>query len=240
MRKILRFPVEKVTPSVEAILRAQGIAGNSTVDDRILRIAKKAVSAYENLAVPIGIIMGISKKDFRDVFAGEGNNESNAPLGSIYESSNDLALFAVTIGNQICSEISALFEARDFASGSMLDSAASEGADMTAEALELSYRDILTGGKRYNRSIGIMRFSPGYCGWHISAQQKLFEFLRPGEIGIELNDSFLMTPIKSVSGVIVAGRKEIFAFDDAFDFCAECNDRSCRDRIRTMMESDSF
>ncbi len=240
MKNVLTFPVEKVTPCVETILMAQGISDNSTVDDRILRLAEKAISAYEKLAKPIGITMDISKSDFENVFIGEGNNESDAPLGSIYESSQDLALFAVTIGSQICGEISDLFEANDFAAGSMLDSAASEGADKTAEAIELSCRDNLSGKEVYGRSIGIMSFSPGYCGWHISAQKKLFEFLQPGKIGIELNDSCLMTPIKSVSGVIVTGKKEIFVFDDAFDFCAECNDRSCQDRIKTMRESISF
>lgn len=240
MKKVLTFPVEEVTPSVETILKAQGISDNSTVDDRILRLAEKAISAYEKLAKPIGITMDISKSDFENVFIGEGNNENDAPLGSIYDSSEHLALFAVTIGNQICSEISALFEANDFAAGSMLDSAASEGAEKTAEALELSYRESLSEKGGYDSSIGIMRFSPGYCGWHISAQKKLFELLRPGEIGIELNDSCLMIPIKSVSGVIVTGKKESFVFDDAFDFCAECDDRSCQDRIKTMMESDSF
>ena len=236
MKKVLKFPVEKVTPSLEAVLKAQGISDSSTVDDRILRLAEKAVSAYEQLAVPAGITVDISKSDFENVFIGKGNNESDAPLGSIYESSQDLTLFAVTIGNQICSEISALFEANDFAAGSMLDSAASEGADKTAEALESSCRDNLSGKEEYDRSIGIMGFSPGYCGWHISAQKKLFEFLQPGEIGIELNDSCLMTPIKSVSGVIVTGKKDIFVFDDAFDFCAECKNRSCQDRIKIMMD----
>lgn len=236
MKKVLTFLVEKVTPSVEAVLKAQGISDNLTVDDRILRLAENAISAYEKLAKPVGIVAEISKSDFENVFIGEGNNESDAPLGSIFESSQDLALFAVTIGNQICSEISGLFAANDFAAGSMLDSIASEGADKTAEAIELSCRDNLSGKEEYDRSIGIMRFSPGYCGWHISAQKKLFEFLQPGEIGIELNDSCLMIPIKSISGVIVTGKKETFVFDDAFDFCADCNDRSCQDRIKIMME----
>lgn len=240
MKKVLTFSVEKVTPSVEAVLKAQGISDSSTVDDRILRLAENAISAYEKLAKPVGIAAEISKSDFENVFIGEGNNERDAPPGSIYESSQDLALFAVTIGSQICSEISGLFASNDFAAGSMLDSTASEGAEQTAAAMELSYRERLSGKGGYDSSIGIMRFSPGYCGWHISAQKRLFEFLQPGEIGIELNDSCLMTPIKSISGVIVAGKKEIFVFDDAFDFCAECDDRSCQDRIKIMMESNSF
>lgn len=50
------------------------------------------------------------------------------------------------------------------------------------------------------------RFSPGYCGWHVSEQQKLFGLLPAGEpCGIRLTDSSLMIPIKSVSGVIGLG-----------------------------------
>jgi hypothetical protein len=122
----------------------------------------------------------------------------------------------------------------------MLDSAASEGAEQTAAALESSYGESLFSKGGHDSSIGIMRFSPGYCGWHISAQRKLFEALQPGKIGIELNKSYLMIPLKSVSGVIVTGKKEIFVFDDIFDFCANCDDRSCQDRIKTMMESRSI
>lgn len=52
------------------------------------------------------------------------------------------------------------------------------------------------------------RFSPGYCGWHVSEQQRLFPLLgveRP--CGVRLTDSSLMVPIKSVSGVIGLGPK---------------------------------
>lgn len=239
MKKVLKFPAEKVTPSLEAVLKAQGISDIPTADDRILRLAEKARSVYEKLAEPIGIITDISKTDFTDLFYGEGNNESDAPLESIYKSSDHLALFAVTLGNRICTEIFNQFKTNDFAAGSMLDSAASEGTEKTAESLELFYRESLSGKDGHDASIGMMRFSPGYCGWHISGQKKLFEFLRPGEIGIELNDSYLMTPLKSVSGVVVAGKKEIFIFDDLFDFCADCDNHSCRDRIKALMESDS-
>lgn len=239
MRKILKFPVEKVTPSVESVLKAQGISDISMADDRILRLAEEALSVYEKLSEPIGIITDISKTDLKDVFYGEGNNEKDAPLESIYQSSEHLALFAVTLGNRICSEIYNQFKADDFAAGSMLDSAASEGAEKASEIIELFYRESLSGKDQDDLSIGVMRFSPGYCGWHISAQKRLFAFLRPGEIGIELNDSCLMTPLKSVSGVIVAGKKEIFIFDDLFDFCADCDNRSCRDRINALMESGS-
>lgn len=50
------------------------------------------------------------------------------------------------------------------------------------------------------------RFSPGYCGWHVSEQPKLFSlFEEKNPCGIELTDSCLMLPVKSVSGVIGTG-----------------------------------
>jgi len=50
------------------------------------------------------------------------------------------------------------------------------------------------------------RYSPGYCGWSVSEQQKLWQFLPPHYSGIELSESSLMIPIKSVSGIIGLGK----------------------------------
>ncbi|MEE9554540.1 MAG: vitamin B12 dependent-methionine synthase activation domain-containing protein [candidate division Zixibacteria bacterium] len=240
MKKTFKFPIAEITPSEKTVLKAQGLSDMSRIDDRILRLAENAVSTYKKLVDPVGILADISETDFKEVFLGEGNNESDAPLDSIYKSSESMSLFSVTIGKQICTEISSLFEANDFPSGSMLDSAASEGAELVAEAIDKQYRTFISGSAGFDSSVGFMRFSPGYCGWHISAQKRLFEFLKPGEIGIELNDSYLMIPIKSVSGIIISGKKGIFQFDDLFDFCAECRDHSCRDRIETIMKTNSY
>jgi hypothetical protein len=49
------------------------------------------------------------------------------------------------------------------------------------------------------------RYSPGYCGWKVAEQHKLFRLLPSGFCGVTLNDSALMRPIKSVSGVIGIG-----------------------------------
>jgi len=49
------------------------------------------------------------------------------------------------------------------------------------------------------------RFSPGYCGWHVSQQQQLFPLFGGHTCGVRLTDSSLMVPIKSVSGIIGIG-----------------------------------
>ena len=75
-------------------------------------------------------------------------------------------------------------------------------AEKTADCMEVTLQQQLDerGWKRTNR------FSPGYCGWHVSGQQDLFAmFPTASPCGITLTPSSLMVPIKSVSGVIGVG-----------------------------------
>lgn len=53
--------------------------------------------------------------------------------------------------------------------------------------------------KAYTRS----RFSPGYGDFSLEAQRDIFRVLEPSrKIGLNLNDSFLMSPSKSVTAII--------------------------------------
>lgn len=49
------------------------------------------------------------------------------------------------------------------------------------------------------------RCSPGYCGWDVAEQHKLFSMLPDNFCGVSLTASSLMHPIKSVSGIIGYG-----------------------------------
>lgn len=73
------------------------------------------------------------------------------------------------------------------------------------------------------------RFSPGYCGWHVSQQQLLFPLFggaRP--CGVQLTGSSLMLPIKSVSGVIGLG-PEVRKLEYS---CGLCDYKDCYKRRR--------
>lgn len=48
-------------------------------------------------------------------------------------------------------------------------------------------------------------YSPGYCGWPVVQQQALFSLLPGGRCGVRLSASSLMSPIKSVSGILAVG-----------------------------------
>jgi len=46
------------------------------------------------------------------------------------------------------------------------------------------------------------RFSPGYCDWDVEQQRILFEAVDGEKAGVELTETCLMLPRKSISGII--------------------------------------
>ncbi len=67
------------------------------------------------------------------------------------------------------------------------------------------------------------RYSPGYCGWDVFEQHKLFSLLPENFCGISLNEAALMNPIKSVSGIIgIGGNVKKAAYQ-----CNKCEKTDC-------------
>jgi hypothetical protein len=234
MDAILTFSIEEAMPDRDEVLEHQGIPAGLAVPERIDRIFEAACAILSRIVAPTGIANEISIPEFAAVYEGEGLNERPTPVGDIFRHADHLALFAVTLGDAVNREIDRRFRADDFAVGGMLDSAASVAADTLAGALQRRYVDELIASGRLQASDGVMRYSPGYCGWHLSGQRRVFEFLRPDRIGITLRDSYLMQPLKSVSGVMIGGRKRIHVFKDAYPFCDDCDSHGCRGRLRAL------
>ena len=161
-------------------------------------------------------------------------NDPEAPVATIYPGADDLALLAVTLGVEVSTTITRLFSENDFAFATVFDAVASGGADFLAEVAMRAHleRSGLAGGEQSDEAS--LLYSPGYCGWHVSGQRALFHRLKPERIGIELLESCLMQPSKSVSGVIVTGPAEIHRFVPDFAFCADCATKSCRERIASL------
>ena len=234
--EVLRFPAEDVMPSISSVLQAQGIPRHVRPDERTHQLVHEALTLYRGTVQPVGILLEVEKEVFASIFTGDGKNDSESPVRAISGRAESLTLFALTLGQAVCAEISQAFHRNDLATGSMLDAVASEGAELTAQLLEDARRQQLRARDAFDGKRGTLRFSPGYCGWDMSGQQSLFQALQPGTIGITLNSSYLMQPIKSISGVIIAGKKEIFQFDDTFSFCRDCATHTCRDRISTLLQ----
>lgn len=96
-------------------------------------------------------------------------------------------------------------------------------AERTADRMQADVAAYIAGRGYKNTN----RFSPGYCGWHVSEQRKLFSlFPQEAPCGVSLTDSCLMVPIKSVSGVIGIG-PSVKCFDYS---CGLCDMKQCYKR----------
>jgi hypothetical protein len=234
MTETFTFSPDEVMPTREAVFENQGIPPGITVSGPADTICEHALALLASTAAPAGITGEISADDFGKVYEGVGRNDPETPVGGIFERADHLALFTVTIGERPGEEIARLFDENDFALAAMLDSAASAAAENAAELAERRYGEVLR-GERWGRSDGgVLRYSPGYCGWHVSGQRKLFDHLGPEKIGVTLTNSFLMQPLKSVSGVIIAAHRDVHKFAASYPFCRECKTHECRDRIRAL------
>ena len=237
MTRTIRLGVDDVLPTREAVFAHQGIPQNADVSARILALHERAEETFAAQARPVGIIDELEETTFASVFEGEDDNAEDAVVGSLFPAADHLALYAATVGDAVCEHIEALFVDNDFALGSMLDSVASHAADRAGQVLAAWYHDHLLDAGLLTPTDAVLGYSPGYCGWHVTGQRKIFAHLRPDRIGISLNGSCMMSPLKSVSGLLIAAEPSAHVFEPRFRYCRDCRDRSCIERMGPLREA---
>ncbi len=135
------------------------------------------------------------------------NKQPDFEMGNIIlrqlRGSEAFALFICTSGLEFETYQHRLKEQGDMVRVFIADALGSVIAEKCADQMEKALQESIDklGWKHTNR------FSPGYCGWHVSQQQLLFPLFQGHTCGVKLTDSSLMIPIKSVSGIIGLGEK---------------------------------
>jgi hypothetical protein len=226
--------IERTLPDREKVLEHQGLPVGTEVPAHIEELHDAAVALFLRTARPRGLLAEITAGDFAEVYQGEGGNDPAGPVADIFPRADHLALFVVTLGEETSSAIAGGFAASDFALASMLDAVASEAADRAAEVVEAWFERELRSRGWAPPDGGVLRYSPGYCGWHVTGQRRLFAALHPEQIGVALTESCLMQPLKSVSGVLVGGPEAAHRFPPTYPTCRICETFACRDRLRTL------
>ncbi len=133
--------------------------------------------------------------------------------------STSAALFVCTAGEGISDHANQLLNDGDPLASYIFDVIGSvtveKAMDKLQKKLELNF-------KKIGLSISD-RYAPGYCEWSVGEQQQLFSLLPDNFCGITISDSALMSPIKSVSGIIGIGKN---LQQKGFQ-CRWCNDKNC-------------
>lgn len=125
--------------------------------------------------------------------------------------------YIATLGPAVDDAINQAMEDRpDF--GLVVDTVASEAAEFLVDEVEQAVADRLPPWEAVS-----LPFSPGYCDWPVDEQGKLFSLLPDTPVGVTLLPTSLMTPRKSIAGLMGLGLA-----DELNDTCNPC--QSCRNR----------
>lgn len=152
----------------------------------------------------------------------DGTFLRSAKLGRTLKDCDAVACFVGTLGVEVDEEINRLTCRNKLSDAFIVDAAASAGAEQLVDEFH-------KGMAKMFRSRGkgaTLRFSPGYCDWAVTEQAKLFSLLETDLIGVELSESSLMNPRKSVSGVfgLTSSPSSVSA---RYNPCAHCGKKDC-------------
>jgi len=145
-------------------------------------------------------------------------------ISSYIKNSEKICAFVVTIGSELEGEASRLMKENDQLSGYLLDRIGSFAVENLAENFESGIREKYDSKKKSVSS----RFSPGYCDWPTSAQEKLSKLIGFGKAGVKLTKSSMMVPKKSISAIVGIGPKGLFSKRKSQ--CSICNMKNCNYR----------
>jgi hypothetical protein len=132
--------------------------------------------------------------------------QSGKIVSSMLKHSEIYAFFLVTAGPGPEKLARDLLEKGEYLDGYITDLVASALADAVADCVHEEIR-------KEADSLGMKmtnRYSPGYCSWDVAEQQKLFSLFPENSCGISLSESSLMSPVKSISGIVGMGPRVKF------------------------------
>ncbi|MBW2453909.1 MAG: hypothetical protein JRI68_05345 [Deltaproteobacteria bacterium] len=142
-----------------------------------------------------------------------------------------LVIGLVTAGPAIEEQAGELVKGGELTRGLIMDAAGSAAAEEAADRLSAH---IVGEGSEERTAAVSCRLSPGYGSWKLEAQRALFPLLPHVQLGVELNDSCLMMPRKSISFAMWLGAREPIGTGIAG--CEGCAHPHCRYRRKAQRQ----
>lgn len=133
---------------------------------------------------------------------------------------------SATIGPEIVEAVTRHFEEGRYAHSVLLDAAATEAVEETANALERMLSPKIKAQGFATR----WRYSPGYGDWPLEAQLEFLPLTGAAEIGISLTESCMLSPRKSITALIGLYRPEKVTSPTTSPGCQSCGQKDCPSR----------
>lgn len=139
------------------------------------------------------------------------------------EGASWLVCFVATIGSEIDRRIEHLMNQGKMADAYVADTVGSGAIEYIADNFHKGLQEKLSAR---NQSVSL-RFSPGYCDWPVTEQRKLFSLLDNESVGVELGETFLMTPRKSISATFAVFDSRDAVAHSLQNPCMSCWKKDC-------------
>ncbi len=181
------------------VLLRLGYRRPAQVSERVSKLIDEVMEEGRGLLAPAAVdgLFDVEIGEGRTVIGGILHSASRS-LGERLAGCRHAVLFAATVGQPIEDWLRGMLAADNLSRALLADAFASSAA--IALGLEMERRAELL--LKEHDLIPTKRYAPGYGDWELSAQAPLHALLDSGRVGISLSEDFLMTPSKSVSGVI--------------------------------------
>lgn len=202
--RLVRF--DEVTPDRGQIARLVGLQPGRERHQRWFDLLDKLLAELPRLMRPRAVFRVDDVVELKPGHIALSNGVVfHGAVGAFLKHSVKIATFIVTVGSGLERLSHRWMRAGKVMPATIVDAIASESAEACAERVQ-------TEVQTYAHAVGLAitpRYSPGYCGMTVREQVPLFRSLPAAEINVRLKPSCLMIPIKSVSGLIGLGPREL-------------------------------
>ncbi len=207
----------------DEVLRFQGYQkGVDRPSAPVLAIFEEALALGQHLMAPRLVYRAVAITErSADRVEAAGERLQIPQIGRLWGPIDAIGAGICTVGEAIETRVRALFDAREFPLAVMLDSVGSAATESLAEyANDLLCQAAIPEGLKVTN-----RISPGYAGWDVAEQERLFRLCPGAPIGVSLNAACFMSPGKSISWLVGIGPEA--RVDHYFTQCRRCWMRDC-------------
>ncbi|MGI6084410.1 MAG: methionine synthase [Acetivibrionales bacterium] len=191
----------KPTYNKSLILSRLGYHKNRTVipADAMHEVERLIFDAERTLCITAAYrIMNILQIIVPKIILEDGTILSGQRLSELLKNSRQALIMGATGGKKIMELIDRLQAEGRMSEAVVIDAAASE---ITDSALDLVMNYVEQSLRPKGKFLTKMRFSPGYGDFDIKQQEDFYRLLEGSNLGIELNEAYLLIPEKSVFAI---------------------------------------
>ena len=194
------YPLILKKPAQQAVLRRLGYHKQTVVETTDMARLVGMMEKAEDLCRPRAkaVMMAIAAKDSQSVSLESGLVLKSAKLAKMLENANQALLMGAALDAVVTQTINRELKNGDAVYAVVLDAYASECVD---DALDFVMQAQARNGFNVGRLLTRHRFSAGYGDLDLSYQKDLYHILKMDELGVTINENFLMEPEKSVIAI---------------------------------------